>query len=621
MCGIAGQYNFGSRQPVEPATVRRMAHSMFHRGPDDEGFHFDGPLGLGFRRLSIIDLAGGHQPMSDQAESVWVVFNGEIYNFPELKGELENYGYTFRTQCDTEVIVNGYKKWGLDVFNHLNGMFGVAIWDVAQKRLVLARDAFGIKLVYYKLKNDSIFFGSEIRAIRAADPQSVEIDPVSLNLFLRYRFTPSPYTIYQGINKLAPGTMLIAEGGSARVERWYKFKPEPFSPMPSVEEAKEELFAIYRRAIKRHLLSDVPIGLLLSGGLDSGLLLALMNERGSEWPTFTIGYGNRFKDDELADAAETAVHFNAKHTSIQIGQNAFEESLPHIVSCLEEPIAASSIVPMYFVSQRARQDVKVALNGQGPDELFGGYRRHLGVRYGGLWSGLPGWVRKPLAAGIQALPRNETLKRATYSLHVEDRLRRYQQVLSIAPATTIDGLFQDGILPQGAGDRILDCWADLLPLMEHTDELSGFQLLEVHSTLPDELLMYADKLSMAHSLEVRVPYLDRELVEYVQRLNAGFKVRMGSRKWLHRQVCGDLLPSTILRRQKRGFAVNVVDGWIRDTSNPLSAAAMLTDDSSLRQIIRTDAVTRLLDGHISGRSDNHKLLFSLAVCQQWLRTA
>ena len=619
MCGICGQFNFGSQHPVEPEVVRRMATSIYHRGPDDEGFHFDGPLGLGFRRLSIIDLAGGHQPMSDRDETVWVVFNGEIYNFPELKRELESKGHIFRTQSDTEVIVHGYKEWGTEVFNHLNGMFGLAIWDVRRKRLVLARDAFGIKLIYYKLKDGVLMFGSEIRAIRAGDEEKTEIDPVSLNLFLRYRFTPSPYTVYRGINKLAPGTMLIAEQGTAKVQRWYKFKPEPLCPMPSEEEAQEELLAVYRRAMKRHLLSDVPVGLLLSGGLDSGLLLGLMNERGRDWPTFTIGYGSSFKDDELTDAAETAALFGANHTSIQIDREKFESSLPHIVSCLEEPVAASSIVPMYFVSERARQSVKVALNGQGPDELFGGYKRHLGVRYGRFWAGLPGWVRRPVAAGIRSLPRNETLKRATYSLHVEDRFRRYQQVLSIASGETIDGLFHDGLLPQDAGDRILDCWSDLHPLMENADELSGFQFLEVHSTLPDELLMYADKLSMAHSLEVRVPYLDREVVEYVQRLDPTFKVRNGSRKWLHRKVCKEFLPSPIYRRPKRGFAVNVVDDWLRSATGGISG--MLANGSALNEIISPDAVAALLKSHRSGEADNHKLLFSLAVCEQWLRVA
>jgi asparagine synthase (glutamine-hydrolysing) len=274
---------------------------------------------------------------------------------------------------------------------------------------------------------------------------------------------------------------------------------------------------------------------------------------------------------------------------------------------------------MYFVSERARQTVKVALNGQGPDELFGGYKRHLGIRYGRYWAGMPSWLRKPVAAGIRALPRNETLKRATYSLHVEDRLRRYQHVLSIASGETIDGLFHDGLLPEAAGDRILECWSDLHPLMENSDELSGFQFLEVHSTLPDELLMYADKLSMAHSLEVRVPYLDREVVEYVQRLDPGFKVRNGARKWLHRQVCKGYLPSSIYRRPKRGFAVNVVDDWLRNATGGMSG--MLANGSRLKELISPKAVTALLQSHVSGEADNHKLLFSLAVCEQWLRVA
>jgi len=597
-----------------------MTASMLHRGPDDEGYHFDGPLGLGFRRLSIIDLRGGHQPMTNQQQTVWVVFNGEIYNFPELKGELEGYGYTFHTRSDTEVIVHGYSRWGLDVFAHLNGMFGLAIWDAQRKRLVVARDAFGIKLVYYSLKAGSLSFGSEIRAVRAADSQPVEVDPEALSLFLRYRFTPSPLTIYRGIQKLASGTMLVVEDGEAKVHRWYGFKPEPFSPMPSDRDATEELSAIYRRAIKRQLLSDVPVGLLLSGGLDSGLLLGLMNETGRAWPTFTIGYGADFKDDELADAAETASLFGAKHTSIRIDRKMFEESLPRIVSCLEEPVAASSIVPMYFVSQRARQDVKVAFNGQGPDELFGGYTRHLGVRYGRAWAGLPSWVRDTLAFGIEKLPRAETLRRGINSLGIEDRLLRYQSILSIAPGSFVEDLFQPGLLRPDAGDRILDCWSDLVPLMERTDDLGGLQLLEVRSTLPDELLMYADKLSMAHSLEVRVPYLDREVVEYVERLDASFKVRNGARKWLHRNVCRDVLPPRFLRRKKRGFAVNVVDDWLRDAVKGGFEDMFMNGSSAMYTLLRPGAIEKMLAAHRSGERDHHKMLFSLIVCESLLRS-
>jgi len=558
--------------------------------------------------------------MSDQEESVWVIFNGEIYNFPELKRELQDQGHVFRTNSDTEVIIHGYKQWGDEVLNRLNGMFGLAIWDVRQRRLVLARDPFGIKLIYYRIDGDSLYFGSEMRPIRTAMPGKVEIDTTSLNLFLRYRFTPSPYTILKGVRKLAPGTKLTVQNGSCEVSRWYRFKPEPFTPAKSPAEAREELLSLYKGAIKRQLISDVPVGLLLSGGIDSGLLLALMNLNGSSWPTYTVGYGSSFAGDELADAAETARLLGSKHSSITISKSTFEDVLPKIVGVLEEPIAASSIVPMYFVCQRARQDVKVALVGQGPDELFGGYRRHLGVRYGALWAGLPSWMRKPISSTVASLPRNETLKRGVYSLAIPDRMRRYQHVLSLLPGDQIEGLFQDGLLSPQAGDAILGCWQDLGELMGGTDELGGLQFLEVRSTLPDELLMYADKLSMAHGLELRVPFVDKEIVEYVERLPASFKVRNGSRKWLHRQVCRTYLPELIVKRPKRGFAVNVVDDWFRGVIDNKMADTLLDSNSRIYQYLRPHAVRELFEQHAAGRQDNHKVLFSLVVFEEWLRT-
>jgi asparagine synthase (glutamine-hydrolysing) len=593
---------------------------MAHRGPDDKGYFVAGPLGFGFRRLSIIDLAGGHQPMSDQEESVWVVFNGEIYNFPELKKELQGFGHVFRTNSDTEVIIHGYKQWGDDVLNHLNGMFGLAIWDVRKRRLVVARDPFGIKLIYYRIDGDSLYFGSEMRPIQATMQGKAQIDPTALNLFLRYRYTPSPYTIVQGIRKLAPGTKLTVQDGNWRVSRWYRFKPEPFHPAKSSHEAKQELLSLYKAAIKRQLISDVPVGLLLSGGIDSGLLLALMNLSGNSWPTYTVGYGTSFAQDELADAEQTARILGSTHTSVHITKAMFEEALPKIVAALEEPIAASSIVPMYFVCQRARQDVKVALVGQGPDELFGGYKRHIGVRYGGWWAGLPGWVRTPIASTVAALPRNETLKRGIHSLDVPDRMHRYQHVLSLLPGNQIDGLFRAGLLPPKAGDTILECWQDMTELMGDTDELGGFQFLEVRSTLPDELLMYADKLSMAHSLELRVPFVDKEIVEYVERLPANFKVRNGSRKWLHRQVCGSFLPQSVLKRPKRGFASTVVDSWFRDAFENNMADSLLDEGSRIYQYLQPQAVCDLFTQHSAGRQDNHKVLFSIIVFEEWLRT-
>ena len=619
MCGICGQFNFRGNAPVAEREIERMAASIVHRGPDDFGVHLDGSLGLGFRRLSIIDLAGGHQPMSDAEETVWVVFNGEIYNFPELKQELESHGHVFRTRSDTEVIVHGYKQWGDDVFNHLNGMFGVALWDARERRLLLSRDPFGIKPVYYSVNQGRLLFGSEMRAVLTGLKYTPDVDPNALNLFLRYRFTPSPFTMFQGISKLAPGHMLVCENGECTPKLWYKNHPKPFAPPKSAEEAEEELLALYKRAMQRHLLSDVPVGLLLSGGVDSGMLLALMNLYGESWRTFSIGYGAQFADDELNDADKTAGYFGARHTAVTLSRDTYEASLQAIVSSLEEPIASSSIVPMYFVSQRAKEDVKVALMGQGPDELFGGYKRHLGVRYGHYWGAAPDWMRSSIASAISVLPRNETLKRGIYSLDVKDRMRRYQNVLSLLPGDEIDGLFREGILDPGAGDRILDSWNEFVTLMSDTDELGGFQFLEMRSTLPDELLMYGDKLSMAHSLEVRVPYLDREIVEFVERLPAEMKVRKGARKWLHKRVCGRVLPKEILGRKKRGFAVNVVDDWFRASMNSKMTDALTDRDSLLYQYLQPTVVAKMLEQHHSGQKDYHKVLFSLVVFEQWLR--
>jgi asparagine synthase (glutamine-hydrolysing) len=620
MCGICGLYHFRGDRRAEPSTVQAMARAIAHRGPDDEGFHFDGPLGLGFRRLSIIDLAGGHQPMSDAAETTWVVFNGEIYNFKELRRELESHGHVFRTQSDTEVIVHGYKQWGAGVLQRLNGMFGLAIWDVQRKKLVIARDSTGIKLIYYRVDGGTLAFGSELRAVLAALPQRPAVDPTAMNLFLRYRYTPSPLTLYEGVRKLAPGNMLVVENGSTRVERWYEHRPQRLSPSMADAEATETLLELYKRALERHLIADVPVGLLLSGGVDSGLLLGLMNLYGKEWPTYTVGYGkSAYKDDELTDAARTAQLFGARHSEVELSRDTFERALPRIVSILEEPIAASSIVPMFYVCERARQDVKVALVGQGPDELFAGYTRHLGVQYGAQWRRLPGWLRGSLEAGIGRLPRNEALKRGVYALDTDEPLQRYRNVFSLMPGNEVDALFRDGLLPDGAGDRIVDFWQDLRPEMEGADELGAFQVLEIRSSLPDELMMYADKISMAHGLEVRVPYLDKEVVEFAQCLPAAFKVRWGQRKWLHRRVSKRFLPKEILARKKRGFAVNVVDQWF-DSSMDSKLSGYLLDGTSLMfEFLKPQAVSRLLDEHRSGRRDNHKMLFSLVVLEEWLR--
>jgi len=617
MCGIAGEFNFERLEPVDPGALWARTRTIAHRGPDDDGYFIDGAVGLGFRRLSIIDLAGGHQPMSDAAATVWVVFNGEIYNFKELRAELEQRGHVFRTDSDTEVIVHGYKEWGTEVFGRLNGMFGVAIWDVKQRRLVIARDAMGIKLVYYKVADGRLTFGSEIRAVLAAQAATPDVDPAALNLFLKFRYTPSPLTIFKGVRKLAPGTMLVVEQGKCSEERWYNYTPTPFSEGKSGQEAAHELLDLYKGAVKRHLISDVPVGILLSGGLDSGLLLALMREHGSDWPAYTVGYGESFEDDELVDAAESARLLGGRHIPVRLDRREFETALPIIVGCLEEPVASSSIVPMYFVSRRAREDVKVAIIGQGPDELFCGYKRHLGIHYGDTWRKLPSGVRHLIGSAVNRLPRNETAKRGIYALGIEDRLARYEHVFCLAPAERINGLFRGG--PPKDSLAPFEPWRALLHESENLDELGKFQHIEIRSSLPDELLMFADKLSMAHGLEVRVPYLDRTVVEFAERLSAGMKIRGRRGKWIHRQVCEQFLPAPLLNRKKRGFGVNVVDQWFQSSTNSTLTDMLLDRSSLMFELLDPKPVRRLLEEHRSGQDDNHKLLFSLAMFEQWLR--
>lgn len=619
MCGICGKIDYRTKRPVPKEVLKAMADSIAHRGPDDEGYYCsDYGYGAGFRRLSIIDLGGGHQPMSDETGKIWIVFNGEIFNYPELRSELEARGYRFRTKADTEVIIHGYREWGDEVLDRLNGMFGFAIWDDVAQRLLIARDRMGIKLIYYRDEGGVLTFGSEARAVLAGDPSRPVLSPLAVSLFLRYRYTPSPLTVYEGIKKLAPGCCLVVENGSVEERRWWNYAPYVDRSIKE-SDAVDALEELYEQAVARHLLSDVPVGLLLSGGVDSALLLALMNRKGDGWRSFSVGFGDSYLDDELADARRSAELLGARHEEVRIDRLQFENTLSAVISCLEEPIATASIVPMYHVCECAARTVKVALIGQGPDELFGGYTRHLGLRYGKYWRGLPAAARSFAKARLGGLRRNETVKRALYSLDVADRIARYQNVFSLAPADSIESLFLDGLLAPGSGDRILDCWRDLMPLMSHTEELGGFQFLELRSSLPDELLMYADKLSMAHGLELRVPYLDREIVEYVETIPDEIKMSWMSRKRLHKRVAESFLPREIVMRKKRAFSQNIVDGWFSSSMNGKFGSYIEDASSHMYGWLKYDAVNRLLREHRLGQQDNYKLLFSLVVFEEWLR--
>ncbi len=599
-----------------------MYRTVAHRGPDGEGVYVDehAAVGLGHTRLSIIDLETGSQPMSNPEKDVWVVFNGEIYNFRALRGELQSHGHVFQTHSDTEVLIHGYEQWGSDLLLHLNGMFAFGLWDARNRRLLLARDRAGIKPLYYRLDEHGLEFASEIRALAAPRNGKAGVNPAALNMFLRYRFVPSPLTLFEGIAKLAPGTRLMVENGNVRVDLWANVKPSPQEPAPSPSAAREGLQERYGEAVRSQLVADVPVGLLLSGGVDSALLLALMNRNGHCFQTYTVGFGDSFADDELADGADTARAFNSPNVAVRIDRRTFETALPAIVGALEEPVASPSVIPMYFVCQRARQDVKVVLMGQGPDELMGGYLRHLGAYYGGVLRGLPRSIATRAISLGRPFLHGDSARRTLDALLGDARSERYQNILSIMNGSAVDGLFHDGLLPASAAHTMLDCWQELLPLIEHTDELGGFQFLEVRSWLPDALLLYADKLSMAHGLEVRVPYLDNHVIDFAERLPSRFKIHRGERKWLHRRVCRELLPARILRRRKRNFAATVVDKWFMDCRDPILQRTLLDRDSRVFQYLKPEKVQELVAAHRNGRQDYHKIIFSLAVLEEWLRS-
>ena len=616
MCGICGIHQAESR-PIDVAVLSDMTASLAHRGPDDAACHLDDHAGLGFRRLSIIDLAGGRQPMTD-GRRLWSMCNGEIYNFPELRRELVARGHAFTTRSDSEVIVHGYREWGDDVVHHLNGMFAFAVWDPDRNRLLLARDRAGIKPLYWARSGEGLVFGSEVRAVLAGTGTTPALDPVGLALFLRYRYTPSPWTMYEGIHRLAPGHLLVSDSSGIQIRQWWNLRPEPFDPAPTAATAVDELADRYEEAVRRQLVSDVPVGLLLSGGVDSALLLELMGRHEPGWDTYTAGFGDDDPFDEIAGAAATARHFGARHHPVRLRRSDFERELPRVVAAMEEPVTSPSVVPMDAICARARADVKVVLVGQGPDELFGGYRRHLGIRYGHWWRSLPGPLRGATGEVVRALPRSAALKRAIRSLTHGDPYARFADALAIESGAAVDAMFAPGTAPC-ITDHLHESWDSIAGLTDRADELTAFNYLELRSTLPDELLLYADKLSMAHGIEARVPYLDDDVVDYALRLPASYKVRSGHQKWIHRQVCARRLPAAVLARRKRGFAAHVVDDWYRSSTTALLNSTVGDPKSRLYECLDHAEVMRLLSAHQHGNGDHHKLLHSLVVTELWMR--
>jgi asparagine synthase (glutamine-hydrolysing) len=604
MCGICGVVSASGS--VDPEQVARMSRTLVHRGPDSDGEFSDGTAALAARRLSIIDLETGDQPIANEDGTLHVVQNGEIYNYRELRRELERAGHVFRTHGDTEVLLHLYEQHGEGFAERLRGMFAVAIWDARRRRLVLARDRFGIKPLYYRDADGELAFASELRA----RPRG-EIDLDALEAFLAFNSIPAPFTIFREARKLPPGHLLVWEDGRVRHERFAR--PAPVEERDDDEaELVEELRSRMRDSVRAHLVSDVPVGVLLSGGVDSALLAALAAEETSEpLRTFSIGFEER-SFDELADARRVAERYGTQHRELVLRPDA-ALLLPALAEAFDEPFADSSALPTYLVSELAASDVKVALSGEGGDELFGGYYTYA--------ADLLAERVAPLAR--VARPLVERLPTSTARASFDYRAKRFVRAAHLPPLERHHGwkeIFSRDARAELTGRRSAFDPVDILRARyEETrgaDELARLQDVDLGIYLVDDLLVKTDRASMAHSLEARVPYLDTVVTNLALALPTRYKVRGFAKKVLLRKAAAPLLPREIVHGRKRGFSIPAA-AWLRGELEPFARETLATDVLERQGFFRPDAVTRLLDDHVAGREDLSRQLWGLLAFTLW----
>jgi asparagine synthase (glutamine-hydrolysing) len=616
MCGVTGGYDYIGCKPFDRPLLARMVASIAHRGPDDEGTYLDDRCGLalGVRRLSIIDLAGGHQPITNEDETLWLVFNGEIYNFPELRKELLSHGHTFRTRSDTETVLHAWEQWGMEGLARLNGMFGLALWDTRTRTLVLARDSFGVKPLYYHDSGSALSFGSELRTILCDPGFRPSVDLEALDEYISFSYVPSPRTAFQGIRKLPPGHALVCTPRGANVHR---FSRPPLPPSRLTEaETTERLTGLVRDAVKRQMISDVPIGVMLSGGVDSSAVAAIMAETaGGPIDTFTVGFEGEFEKNELEYARQAARRLGSRHHEVTVSSRTYADFLHVSIRHLEEPVATGSTLAFYEVCRLAREHVKVVLTGQGADEPFAGYLRHVGERYGAFYRKLP----LPLRAGIVKpllglLPRNEPLKRAIRSLDVADPVERLLSIYNIIDEPLKRGIYRDGLLSASRpGIEAIGRWhADTAGM----DALNRMLYVDARTSLPDNLLLYGDKMSMAVSLEARVPMLDLELMAFAESIPARLKIRGLTQKYALKKAVARWVPRETLTRKKIGFATPI-DTWLQN-----GMATELRDradaaGSLCRTLFKPNAISALVDAHVKKAENHHRVLFALLTLEIW----
>jgi asparagine synthase (glutamine-hydrolysing) len=614
MCGICGLVSLDGATAPDPAVLAAMNETLLHRGPDSDGSVIDGPCGLAMRRLSIIDLAGGDQPIANEDGRIKVVQNGEIYNYRELMEELRGRGHTFSTHSDTEVLVHLYEERGPSFVEALRGMFAIAIWDGREQRLLLARDRFGIKPLYYRVAGGTVSFASELKALLRQPGFSRDIDPEALESFLAFNSIPSPLTIFKEARKLPAGHVLVAERGDVTISRFAR--PEPASADKVRTEGDdvlaEELRDRLRDSVRAHLVSDVPVGVLLSGGIDSAALTALAaGESGYRVSTFSIGF-EESSFDELRQARLVAERFGTDHHELVLRPDAVD-LLPRLVEAFDEPFGDSSALPTYLVSRLAADTVKVVLSGEGGDELFGGYYTYVADRLAPRIGKAAPFLRPLvdlLPSSSQKVSFDYKAKRFMRGAHLPPVERHHAWKEIFSPEA------QDDLL---AGDRIsdpVDAYRARYAETEGAPELARLQDLDLGIYLVDDLLVKTDRASMAHSLEARVPFLDTEVADLALALETRQKVRGLSKKRLLRRAVEPLVPKEIVRGRKQGFSIPVA-AWLRGDLEPFARDVLSPETIERQGCLRPEAVTRVLDEHVSGKEDLSRQIWGLLSFTLW----
>jgi asparagine synthase (glutamine-hydrolysing) len=621
MCGICGIFDLAGH-PIARHDLNRMIARIRHRGPDGEGNFIENEVGLAHRRLSIIDINGGAQPIANEDKSVHVVFNGEIYNFIELRKQLEVYGHIFATRSDTEIIVHAYEQWGENFLNRLNGMFAFALWDARRKQMLLARDHLGIKPLYYVQIGSRILFGSEIKSL-ICDPECPRsVNTAALAELFTFRYVPGPSTLFQGIHKLLPGHFMTCNRSGTHIKRywtWVPGKPSIYSEEDAIAKYQELL----EDAVRLQLRSDVPLGLFLSSGVDSGALLAIMSQH-CQGPVqaFTIGFEDGGKTNEVEDAAKVATMFGARHRYTTVTARDYCNYYERYMRDLEEPVGHESAAAFYFVAHLARNHVKVAFCGQGVDEPWAGYNRHVGIQLSASYSTLPASITRSVARIISHIPgRMEKLKRAAYSLGEPDVLTRLTKVYSFFSADVKAQLYKGSLKsmfesdPYGARHAL----ARLQNNVGDLDPLTQMMYMDTRANLPDDLLMVGDKTSMANSLEARVPYLDYRLIEFVESLPPRLKLRGLTGKYLHKKALLKWLPRRIVYQRKKGFSLPIAQ-WLRTTMRPMVEDCLLSSDSAVASYFDQAYIRKMLLLDRNGIEHYTRHINLLMSFELWYRT-